>query len=71
MIQQTSDLTMEVTIADRSAMETELEAAVSRARETAVKEQAGILVTRNGPTTFTVEVSGEVPYGLTEEQQAW
>jgi hypothetical protein len=72
MSNENTALSMDVVISERAAMEAELEAAVGRAREAAMKDgTAGILVTRKSPTTFTVAVSEEVPYGITQEQQAW
>jgi hypothetical protein len=39
------------------------------AREGALREgNHGILVTRHGPTSFTVNLSPEVPYGITQER---
>ncbi|SDP86045.1 hypothetical protein SAMN04487914_1791 [Arthrobacter sp. ok909] len=47
-----------------------LDAAEHLARQQALKEGAhGILVTRHGPTTFTVALSADVPYGVTMERE--
>jgi hypothetical protein len=46
-----------------------LDAAEKLARAQAFKEGShGILVTRHGPTSFTVDLSPEVPYGITRER---
>jgi hypothetical protein len=46
----------------------DLNAAVELAQQHAMGEgKHGVLVTRHGPASFTVAVSGDVPYGLTQE----
>ena len=46
-----------------------LDAAEKLARAQALKEGSrGILVTRHGPTSFTVTLSADVPYGITRER---
>ena len=46
-----------------------LDAAEKFARAQALKEGShGILVTRHGPTSFTVTLSADVPYGITRER---
>jgi hypothetical protein len=46
-----------------------LDAAEKLARERALREgNHGILVTRHGPTSFTVNLSPDVPYGITQER---
>jgi hypothetical protein len=46
-----------------------LDAAEKLARERALREgNHGILVTRHGPTSFTVNLSPDVPYGTTQER---
>jgi hypothetical protein len=46
----------------------DLNAAVDLALEQATKEgRHGILVTRHTPASFTVAVSADVPYGMTQE----
>jgi hypothetical protein len=48
----------------------DLNAAVDLAQEHAMGEgKHGVLVTRHGPSSFTVAVSGEVPYGITLERE--
>lgn len=48
-----------------------LDIVVDEVRGLAVKEGThGILVTRTGPGQFTVEMSEDVPYGITEEASA-
>ena len=50
-------------------IEKDLNAAVDEALEDAMTGgRHGILVTRRGHTTFTVEVSDEVPYGQTKKE---
>ena len=46
-----------------------LDAAEKLARDRALREgNHGILVSRHGPTSFTVTVSPDVPYGITQER---
>ncbi|GAA2130628.1 hypothetical protein GCM10009825_11730 [Arthrobacter humicola] len=46
-----------------------VDAAEKFARERALREgKHGILVTRHGPTSFTVNLSPDVPYGITQER---
>ena len=46
-----------------------LDAAEKSAQERALREGShGILVTRHGPTSFTVALSADVPYGTTQER---
>jgi len=46
----------------------ELNAAVELAQQHAMGEgKHGALVTRQGPASFTVAVSGDVPYGITQD----
>jgi hypothetical protein len=46
-----------------------LDAAEKLAQKAALREGIyGILVTRLGPTSFTVALSTEVPYGTTQER---
>ncbi|MDQ6740241.1 MAG: hypothetical protein M3021_07720 [Actinomycetota bacterium] len=71
MIETTSDHTLRVTVNDKANMDDEISAAVDMARENAMKDrQRGILVTREGLASFTVAVSDEVPYGITQEKYA-
>jgi hypothetical protein len=58
-----------VTVTDRGSRDMELDAAVTAVREQAFLEgRRGILVTRHAPGTFIVELSDEVPYGVTLER---
>lgn len=51
-------------------IDSELNEAVEQARQYAMDDgRSGILVTRLGHSTFTVAVSGEVPFGQTLERQ--
>jgi hypothetical protein len=46
-----------------------LDAAEKSAQEQALKTGShGILVTRHGSTSFTVTLSADVPYGITQER---
>jgi hypothetical protein len=48
----------------------DLNAAVELAQRHAMGEgKHGVLVTRHGPVSFTVAVSREVPYGITQERE--
>ncbi|WP_028266855.1 hypothetical protein [Arthrobacter sp. MA-N2] len=48
----------------------DLNAAVDLAQQDAIGEgEHGVLVTRHGPACFTVAVSAEVPYGITQERE--
>lgn len=56
---------------DAHQRDEDLNAAVEAALQYATKEgMHGILVTRHGHTTFTVAVSGKVPYGQTWEENS-
>jgi hypothetical protein len=47
----------------------DLNAAVELAQRHAMGEgKHGVLVTRHWPSSFTVAVSGDVPYGITQER---
>ncbi|WP_159825963.1 hypothetical protein [Arthrobacter sp. 9AX] len=49
-----------------------LNAAVELAQQDAIGEgKHGVLVTRHGHASFTVAVSGDVPYGITRECEHW
>ena len=48
----------------------DLDAAVALAQQHAMGAgKHGVLVTRHGPASFTVAVSGDVPYGITLEHE--
>jgi photosystem II stability/assembly factor-like uncharacterized protein len=48
----------------------DLDAAAELAQQHAMGEgKHGVLVTRHGPASFTVAVSGDVPYGTTRERE--
>ncbi len=60
--------TLEVTVSDTRAMETELSAAIDALRQTALAERrCGILITRHGTGKYIVTLSDDVPFGLTRE----
>lgn len=72
MVKNTAELIAELSVSDRSTMELQLEEAVDAARLKAMQHRTcGILVTRHDYTRFTVELSPEVPFGITREHQAW
>lgn len=62
-----------IQVADRASIDRELDTAVAALREQALHERrrCGILVTRQGPDSFTVALSDAVPFGLTREKQDW
>jgi len=63
--------TLEVTVSDTTAMETELSAAIDAVRQAALAERrCGILITRHGAGKYTVTLSDDVPFGLTRERDA-
>ncbi|MGF9649157.1 hypothetical protein AAIH32_14375 [Pseudarthrobacter oxydans] len=63
---------MTFTVFDRPSMDSELDAAVSAAKEQALANRCyGILVTRHAANRFTVALSEAVPFGLTREFQVW
>lgn len=54
------------------ALQSQLNAAVLQLRETAAdNDRRGILITRRSRSLFTVEVSADVPYGTTLEEDRW
>lgn len=58
-----------VTATDPDSRNLELDAAVATMEKQAILDGCrGILVKRHTPQTFTVELSNEVPFGLTREQ---
>ncbi len=60
---------LELVIRSAATFQDDLTSAVERIREFAVRHrQHGILVTRRNPSTYTVAVSTEVPYGETWER---
>lgn len=59
-----------VTVTDATAKYRELDRAEATIRVQAIEMRCGILVTRQGPRTFMVEPSMEVPFGHTYEAKA-
>ncbi|WP_458782324.1 hypothetical protein [Arthrobacter sp. D3-16] len=58
-----------VTATDPDSRNLELDAAVAAMEKQAILDgYRGILVRRHTPQNFTVELSDEVPFGLTREQ---
>ena len=69
MITATTGHTYHVTADEPQLIAERLEAAERSAQERALREgDHGILVTRHGPTSFTVALSADVPYGITQER---
>ena len=69
MITATTGPTFHVTADEPQLIAERLEAAERSAQERALREgNHGILVTRHGPTSFTVALSADVPYGITQER---
>ena len=60
-----------LTITERSELEHQLDTAVAQLLEPARKLNQGVLVTRCSPSSFTVCLSKEVPYGMTVESVTW
>jgi hypothetical protein len=54
-----------ISVEDRASRDRQLEQAISLLRKEAT--DCGILVTRIGFTTFTVAISADVAFGLTQE----
>jgi hypothetical protein len=71
-MQRTIDLPITVIATDRAGMERGLDEAAAVARTRALHEgRQGILVTRHDYYAFTVDLSDDVPFGLTREHQNW
>jgi hypothetical protein len=69
MITATTGFTYHVTADDPQLIAERLDAAEKVAQQRALREgNHGILVTRHGPTSFTVTLSADVPYGFTQER---
>jgi hypothetical protein len=70
MIKRHSDVVLEITAHDPDTIENDLNTAVEIARTRAMQEcRHGILVTQHGYTSYTVEVSRDVPFGQTHERR--
>jgi hypothetical protein len=68
MIAATTGPVYHVTADEPQLIAERLDAAEKWAQERAFREgRHGILVTRHGPTSFTVALSLDVPYGTTQE----
>lgn len=66
---QETQLVATITATDKSTLDDDLNRAVEAAQKIASGQgRIGILVTRFGFSSFTVELSPEVPYGLTLER---
>lgn len=72
MIKNRSDGILEVTAFDPTAIENDLNTAEKIVREQAMQGgRHGVLVTQHSHTSYTVAVSRDVPYGLTQERRQW
>lgn len=72
MIKRHSDLLLEITAHDPATIENDLNSAVETAQRHAMQDRRhGVLVTQNGYTSYTVEVSHGVPFGETRERRQW
>lgn len=57
---------------DPESMQNRLDRAVEKLREAAADgNMSGILVTRQSRSVFTVQLSADVPFGLTVEMDRW
>jgi hypothetical protein len=66
------DLPIALTASSRASMEFQLNEAVAVAEAKALREGCrGILVTQHDGNSFTVDLSHDVPFGLTREHRAW
>ena len=71
-MQTIADLPIVVTATSRASMESQLDEAVAVAMAKALREgRRGILVTQHDGSSFTVDLSHDVPFGLTREHRAW
>lgn len=69
MITATTGPIYHVTADEPQLIAHRLDSAEKLAQERAQQEgNHGILVTRNGSTSFTVALSADVPYGITQER---
>lgn len=67
----TSIWSVTVVVLDHSNLDRQLNAAIDLAKAEAKHEgRCGILVIRQSPGTFTIELSDDVPYGVTKEHYA-
>jgi hypothetical protein len=71
MIKHQSELVLEISADDAGTIQQDLNTAEDIAREQAMELHRGIRVTQHDYSTYTVEVSREVPFGITEEVREW
>jgi hypothetical protein len=72
MTEALAEHVLEVTVTDRAGFERELEQAERLLLARAIDERrGGILIRRTSYSSFTAEVSGDVPFGLTRQRQDW
>lgn len=61
-----------VTVNTPDELDQKLNTAELQARALAAEHAVhGVLITRRSPAVFVVEISNEVPYGMTHECRAW
>ncbi|MCB5275899.1 hypothetical protein BJG92_03453 [Arthrobacter sp. SO5] len=71
-INDTHKAVLQVTATDRASMDFVLDRAEKRLRDQAIKvRRGGILITRESMSSFSLEISDEVPFGFTVERQRW
>lgn len=69
---ETHEAVLQVTATDRVSMDSMLGQAEQRLRDRAIKvRRGGILITRESMSSFSLEISDEVPFGYTVERQMW
>lgn len=72
MTESLAELVLSLEAADRAELDRRLEEAERIMRTHAMNNRrGGVLVTRTGLNSFTVEVSEDVPFGLTRQRQDW
>lgn len=57
-----------IKVVDRRSLDEALNVAVAQLVQDGHGSDRGILITRNGPGKYAVELSSSVPYGLTYER---
>jgi hypothetical protein len=72
IVDTVADTLVEIRVSDKDSMDHCLNAAVERMIEVALQgPKHGIRVTRLGAGHFTVGLSDAVPFGRTEQRDAW
>ncbi len=66
------DTVLKITATDRASMDTKLAQAELALREEAIRtRRGGILITRETCSSFSLQISEQVPFGLTRERMSW